>query len=221
MPPNDPDGADAARPQEPGKRPPKSRPPRERPPPRPPNLGPAATRAAALRHLERFSCSAADLTRVLERRILRARDRGATLDAVDEETARRTIATVVGEMGRLGYVDDRRFAETKALSLSRQGKGRRAIADRLRRAGIDGDGIQAALTALAAESEGDPDRRAAIKLARRRRLGPFRATPEDRADRRQRDMAALARAGFDLDLCRTIVEAPTVDALEAPGDADG
>lgn len=192
----------------------------EKPPPRPPNLGREATRAAALRHLERFSCSTADLTRVLERRILRARDRGVDLDGEAEAEARTVIADTVRDLARIGAVDDARFAESKAASLSRQGKGARAIADKLRRAGIDEDGIAAALERLRADSDGDPERIAAIKLARRRRLGPFNQDPESRAERYRKDLAALARAGFSLDICRAIVDAPTPESLET-GDGVG
>src|SRR3546814_7265925 len=45
------------------------------------------------------------------------------------------------------------------------------------------------------ELAAEPELAAAIAYARRRRLGPFR-TPDARADRRDKDLAALARAGF-------------------------
>ena len=45
-----------------------------------------------------------------------------------------------------------------------------------------------------------------MALARRRRLGPWRSGPE-RAARRDRDLAALARAGFDLQTARAVIDA--------------
>ncbi|MDE0409722.1 MAG: RecX family transcriptional regulator, partial [Alphaproteobacteria bacterium] len=50
-------------------------------------------------------------------------------------------------------------------------------------------------------------------LARRRRLGPWR-DPAERAARRQKDLAAMARAGFRLDVARQVIDA------EAPPEAD-
>ena len=55
---------------------------------------------------------------------------------------------------------------------------------------------------------------AAARYARRRRLGPFRAAPE-REERRQRDLAALARAGFAYDVARRVIEAETPGDVEA------
>ena len=55
--------------------------------------------------------------------------------------------------------------------------------------------------------------RAAAALARRRRLGPFRPA-KDRKDRRARDLAAMARAGFDYDLAKKVIDAASPDALD-------
>lgn len=63
------------------------------------------------------------------------------------------------------------------------------------------------------EEHAQPDLAAAIKLARKRRLGPFRL-PEKRAEMRAKDMAALARAGFDFDTARRVIDADSVDGLE-------
>ena len=52
-----------------------------------------------------------------------------------------------------------------------------------------------------------------MALARRRRLGPFRAEAE-RADRRHRDLAAMARAGFALAVARKVIDAADVAALD-------
>ena len=101
----------------------------------------------------------------------------------------------------------------RALSLGRAGRSRRAIADRLRAKGVAPAAIEAALAGLD-EERPEGDRAAAIALARRRRLGPFRA-PAQRVERRQRDIAALARAGFALALARRVIEAESVAALEA------
>ena len=58
----------------------------------------------------------------------------------------------------------------------------------------------------------EPDLAAAIRLAKKRRLGPFRL--KERAEMRQKDLAALARAGFDFDTCRRVIEAESAEALE-------
>src|SRR5207302_10704376 len=55
---------------------------------------------------------------------------------------------------------------------------------------------------------------------RRRRLGPYRA--KDRKDHRNRDLATMARAGFDYDLAKKVIDAVDTDSLdEARGHGHG
>src|SRR3546814_10996461 len=62
-------------------------------------------------------------------------------------------------------------------------------------------------TALAEQLQdsSDVELRAALRYARRRRLGPFRleSGPDDRAERRERDLAAPGRRGFDYETARS------------------
>ncbi|MGH6947427.1 MAG: regulatory protein RecX, partial [Kiloniellales bacterium] len=60
---------------------------------------------------------------------------------------------------------------------------------------------------------GEPELKAALAFARRRRLGPYRAEP-DRAGRRERDLAALARQGFAYELARRVIDCRDPAALE-------
>jgi regulatory protein len=71
--------------------------------------------------------------------------------------------------------------------------------------------IDAALTEQT-EGAGDAELRAALRYARRRRLGPFRL--EGRAERRDRDLAALGRQGFDYETARRVIDCQDPAALE-------
>ena len=55
---------------------------------------------------------------------------------------------------------------------------------------------------------------AANIYARKRRLGPYRLD-EKRKERRNRDLASLARAGFRYDDAKNVIDAVSVVALEA------
>lgn len=119
---------------------------------------------------------------------------------------------VEAELQRLiaaGLLDDATYADTLARSLRRRGASRRLVSARMSEKGVGGDLAVAAL----AEEE-DPaaaELEAAMALARRRRLGPWRSETE-RAVRRDRDLAALARAGFDLQTARAVIDAePAAD----------
>lgn len=174
----------------------------------PTRITPQYLENAALHYLERFAASSAGLRRVLLRKVDRSvahwgGERADHLAAVD---------AVIVKLTGLGYLDDRAFAQMKTRSLHRQGKGSRAIRATLAAKGVDGEMAEQAMETLT-EEHADPDLAAAVKLARKRRLGPFRP-PEKRAETRAKDMAALARSGFDFDTARRVIDADSIDALE-------
>jgi regulatory protein len=167
---------------------------------------------AAAFYLERYPSTAEGLRRVLNRRVTKAKRLGApVIDDVD-----RAIDAVVRKFVDAGVVDDKAFAETKARALHRRGASGRLTRQKLKLAGIDSETVDRAMTALGEELHADPaerEWRAAVSHARRRRLGPFRPG-KDRADKRQRDLASMARGGFAYDLARKVIDAKDVDALE-------
>ena len=156
----------------------------------------ARLRRAALDHLARYATSSANLARVLERRLARAAARGADNPADTED-----VAAIIAELTRLGLLDDEAYARAKAEALRRRGTSARGVAAALSARGLS---REAAAEWLAGEGP-DAERCAAWALARRRRLGPFRPA-EERAARRERDLAALARAGFDLGTALAVVD---------------
>ena len=174
---------------------------------RPRKVSPKSLEAAALHYLERFASSAENLRRVLMRRVFKS----ARVHEIDPDEAARWIDAIVERFARSGLLDDARYAENLAHSLSRRGVALRGIRARLRQKGVASEAIDQALAGLA-EDAADPDLTAALALARRRRLGPHR-DPASRAEFRDKDLAALARAGFSYDLARRLIEAEDLDAL--------
>src|SRR3954468_21094310 len=142
---------------------------------------------AAAFYLERYPSTAEGLRRVLNRRVRKARMLEApVMDNVDQ-----AIDAIVAKFVDSGVIDDKAFAQTKARALHRRGTSTRLTRQKLKLAGIDGDTLDKAIEGLDRELDTDPPERewrAAVALARRRRLGPFRQ--KDRADNRARDLAA-------------------------------
>ncbi|MGE5148023.1 MAG: regulatory protein RecX [Candidatus Eiseniibacteriota bacterium] len=167
---------------------------------------------AALHYLERFASSAAHLRRVLMRRV----ERSARVHGTDRAEGAALVDDLVARFVRSGLVDDRVYAEGRAAALFRRGTAPRAIRAALSAKGVAGETIEAALGAL--DDGGDPELTAATALARRRRLGPFRPA-EARAGRRDKDLAALARAGFGYDVARRVVDAEDPDSLDSTAGA--
>lgn len=168
----------------------------ERKAPRP--LDKARMEEMALAYVARFSTSAAKLEDYLKRKL---RERG--WDGEGPAPVKATVARYV----ELGYVDDAAFAAARTGSLLRRGYGTRRIGQALHAAGIDEDVRERVRAPLAQQ------RQAALACARKRRLGPFGAPAADRSAR-EKQVAAMLRAGHPLDSARFLVDAPTIEAAE-------
>jgi regulatory protein len=73
-------------------------------------------------------------------------------------------------------------------------------------------GIEADLRGETLDAAAEGADEAAITLARRRRFGPFGDGADDPGVR-QKQIAAMIRAGHGFDVARRIVDAPTEDSL--------
>jgi regulatory protein len=165
----------------------------ERRPPRKVTL--AYLERAAMAYLERHASSSENLRRVLRRKV----EKRCRLRGEDPAEFHGTIDDVVARSVRSGLVDDSRYADARVASLRRRGGSRRAIQAKLSAKGVDREIIAAALA-----GEPDDELTAAHALARRRKLGPYRAG--ERAASRERDMAALARGGFAFEIARRVID---------------
>jgi regulatory protein len=116
------------------------------------------------------------------------------------------VEALVERFARLGYVDDAAFARAKTGSLLRRGYGGRRVAQALKAAGIGDEDMAPAREEAESGAMG-----AALRFARRRRIGPYADAPlaNDRAgrDARQKAAAAMLRAGHSLDIVRRILDA--------------
>lgn len=171
----------------------RERTPRKPPPP----LDPPMLDAIAVRYVERFQTTRARLLRLLNQKLWqRGWEEG--LPPPDPEA-------VADRMVALGYVNDAAFAEARARGLQRRGMGAGRVRAALFALGVGADDSGDALDAL------DP-RQAAIDFARRKRLGPF-GPPVDDPKIRNRQFAAMARAGHPPRLARAILTARSEDEL--------
>lgn len=167
---------------------------KRREPPKPKPVDEGYLRRAALHYVERFGTSAQNLARVLERKAKRR----AQVRALTEDEMRMVASTVATAISA-GVVDDAAYARSKAGGLIRRGASERTILSKLRQKGVDAD------TAKASLPEGGIDEAAqARRLAQRKRLGPYRDKPDP--DKRQRDIASLARAGFSYRIAADIID---------------
>jgi len=170
--------------------------PRERRAPRP--LDRARLDELALAYVARFATSAAKLEAYLKRKL---RERGWDGDG---EPA---VAALVQRYADLGYVDDEAYARTRSGGLLRRGYGPRRVEQALAASGIAEEIRETVRAGAAAE------RAAALAMARKRGFGPFGPRVADRAQR-EKQFAAMLRAGHALDSVRELVDAASIEAAE-------
>lgn len=164
--------------------------------PRP--LDAARLEELALAYVARFATSAAKLERYLARKL---RERGW------QDEREPDLESLVGRYVALGYVDDAAYARAKSGSLLRRGYGPRRVRQALGEAGIAEAVREDTRPGAAAE------RGAALALARKRGFGPFGAVLPDR-QLREKQLAAMLRAGHTLDSAREMVDAASEQAAE-------
>ena len=163
--------------------------PRKRKPQK--KITPQRLKNIGLYYLKRFESSVENLRSVLRRRIdAYARENPEW----NKQEAYGWAEEVLSEFERLHYLDDSRYAEIKVRSYLNSGKPARYIETKLKAKGINA----AEIAEILAEQEYNP-LEMALKLAKRKKIGPYRAA-ESRREFRQKDMATLVRAGFDYDV---------------------
>ncbi|HRE88005.1 MAG TPA: RecX family transcriptional regulator, partial [Myxococcota bacterium] len=132
-------------------------------------------------------------------------------------TARRWVDPVLATLTRVKVLDDALYAEHRAKTLHRRGRSTRLIARDLELKAAPKPAIDTALSSLA--DDGATDFRAAVLLAKKKRLGPF-GSPSTGGDKearlklRAKQLGALARAGFSFEIARRVVDAPSRESLE-------
>jgi regulatory protein len=125
----------------------------------------------------------------------------AKANELDPEPLMQELERVIAMLTRTGLLNDESFAEGRARSLNRRGGSRRQIAAKLFAAGVPRATTAHALASLEGELP-DAEFAAAIAYAKRRRLGVHRTPLDETPERRRKDLMAMARAGFALDLAR-------------------
>lgn len=150
----------------------------------------------ALYYLKRFDSSVDNLRRVLKKRV---DDYAYHNPGWEKGEALAWIEELLTDFERYGYLDDERYAEIKIKNYAAAGKSARYIAGRLKQKGID----ESSVVSVLEDIDYNPVE-AALHLARKRKIGPFR--PEEQRDAcRQKDMGALLRAGFDYDTVAAVL----------------
>jgi len=138
-------------------------------------------------------------------RVERALSRRARRKGLETEAAAEIVILAMAKLDAMEVMDDRAFATSKARGLRGRGTSGRAALAKLMAAGVPADLAVEALAAEDADLE-DPERAAAERYAQRRRFGPWHHDSETRVSRRDKDIAAMARAGFPVRIAIDVID---------------
>lgn len=160
----------------------------------------------ALYYLKRYETSVENLRQVLRKRV---NDYAYQNKEFDKSEAYGWIEEIVSDFERYGYVSDERFTEIRVRDYISAGKSIRYIRGKLREKGISEE-----LAGSVLENQEYDEYETALKLARKKHIGPFRADEEARFENRQKDMGTLIRAGFSYDVVMKILNLNEDDICE-------
>ena len=101
-------------------------------------------------------------------------------------------------------LNDEMYSDSKARTYLRRGYSLNKINQSLRNKGIDSKFIKQSIDKIK-ENEIEPDFVSALKLCKRRRIGPIRPQ-ENRELFYKKDMGILARGGYSFDLSKRVLD---------------
>jgi regulatory protein len=158
-----------------------------------PPLNESKLNELALRYVGKYATTRAKLRGYLSRKL---RERGWSGDREPD------LDGLAARFSRAGYVDDGAYALSKSRTLSSRGYGKRRLVEKLHVAGVGEEDGRAAREHADAEAL-----HSALRFAERKRLGPFGSSEGD-PERRQREIAAMIRAGHPFPIAKAILSCP-------------
>ena len=114
------------------------------------------------------------------------------------------IDEIISKLEKNKILNDEMYSDSKARMFLRRGYSLNKINQSLRNKGIDSKFIKQSIDRIK-EDQIEPDFVSALKLCKRRRIGPLR--PEDNRELfYKKDMGILARGGFSFELSKRVLD---------------
>ena len=119
------------------------------------------------------------------------------------------IDEIVSNLERNSILNDKMYSDSKARMFLRRGYSLNKINQSLRSKGIEDKYVKQSIDKIK-QNEIEPDFVSALKLCKRRRIGPLR--PEKNRELfYKKDMGILARGGFSFDLSKRVLDLETTE----------
>ena len=155
----------------------------------------------AYSYLEKYSPSKQQLKTYLIKKLVKINQKKSSKrDAFD------LIDTVISSLIDQKFLNDKYYSDTKSKALLRKGYSLNKIRYSLIKKGVDEKYIRASISKIK-ENESEPDFFSAIKICKKRRIGPNREE-SNRPLFYKKDISILARSGFSYEISKKVLEIP-------------
>ena len=155
----------------------------------------------AYSYLEKYSPSKQQLRTYLFKKLIKKNQKIS-----NKKESFALIDTVISTLADQKLLSDEVYSDAKSKAFLRRGYSLNKIRYSLIKKGIDDRYIKASISKIK-ENESDPDFISAIKLCKKRRIGPSR----DESNRPlfyKKDISILARAGFSYEISKRVLDIP-------------
>ena len=152
-------------------------------------------------YLEKYSPSKQQLRTYLFKKFLRINQK-----IPNKKELFTLIDAVISTLGEQKLISDKHYSDAKTKAFLKRGYSLNKIRYMLIKKGVEEKYIKASISKIK-EKESDPDFFSAIKLCRRRRIGPNREE-NNRSLFYKKDISILARSGFSYEISKNVLKIP-------------
>ena len=152
-------------------------------------------------YLEKYNPSKQQLRTHLFKKLIKKRQKISSKKEIFN-----LIDSVISSLVDQKFLSDKYYSDAKSKEFLRRGYSLNKIRYNLIKKGIDEKYIKASISTIK-ENESDPDFFSAIKMCKRRRIGPSREE-SNRSLFYKKDISILARSGFSYEISKKVLEIP-------------
>ena len=152
-------------------------------------------------YLEKYSPSKQQLRIYLFKKLIKINQRKSSKKEIFN-----LIDSVITSLVDQKFLSDRYYSDAKSKAFLKRGYSLNKIRYNLIKKGIDEKYIKDSISKIK-ENESDPDFFSAIKICKRRRIGPCREE-SNRTLFYKKDISILARSGFSYEISKKILSIP-------------
>jgi regulatory protein len=164
-------------------------------------------RSSAYSYIEKYSPSKQQLKTYLLKKLIKKEQKKLIKKEIFN-----LIDSVIATLEDQKFLSDRYYSDAKSKAFYRKGYSLNKIRYNLIKKGIDQKYIKDSISKIK-ENESDPDFFSAIKVCKRRRIGPNREE-SNRSLFYKKDISILARSGFSYETSKKVLEIPKEEFIK-------